>query len=72
MSGLLSASKIEVVQWQLNIAIRLFANDDPIAVQSLVWATSLILSNLVEKRFPYESWDKLVQGQMVFLPQNSS
>ncbi len=63
MSGHLSVSKIEVAQRQLNIAIRmLFANDDPIAVHTLVGAASEILSHLVEKRFPEESWDKRVQG----------
>ncbi|WP_285430022.1 hypothetical protein [Pseudomonas sp. fls2-241-R2A-110] len=69
MSGHLSVSKIEVAQRQLNIAIRmLFANDDPIAVHTLVGAASLILSDLVEKRFPDESWDKLVQGAIGLSP----
>jgi len=37
----LSVSKIEVAQRQLNVAIRmLFANDDPIAVHTLVGAAS--------------------------------
>ncbi|PZW97286.1 hypothetical protein DFS28_105262 [Pseudomonas sp. 478] len=63
MSGHLTVSKLEVAQRQLSIAIRmLFANDDPIAAHTLVGAASEILSRLVEKRHPEESWDKLVQG----------
>lgn len=59
----LNVSKIEVAQRQLNVAIRmLFANDDPVAVHTLVGAASSILSNLVENRHPNESWDKLAQG----------
>lgn len=59
----LSVSKIEVAQRQLNVAIRmLFANDDPIAVHTLVGAASSIFSNLVESQHPNESWDKLAQG----------
>jgi hypothetical protein len=62
MPECLRLSKLEVAQRQLNVAIRmLFANDDPVAVHTLVGAASTIFSNLVQAHHPTESWDKHAQ-----------
>jgi hypothetical protein len=70
MPECLRLSKLEVAQRQLNVAIRLlFANDDPVAVHTLVGAASTIFSDLVEVHHPSESWDKHAQEANSLTPK---
>src|SRR5882762_929218 len=55
-------SKLQAVQRQLDVAIRLLFDDgDPVAVHTLVGAASVIITDLVEKHHPDKSWDKFAQ-----------
>lgn len=46
----------------MDVAIRLlFEGADPVAVHTLVGAASTIISDLVEKHHPEQSWDKFAQ-----------
>lgn len=55
-------SKLDAASRQLNVAVRLFfAEQDLIAVHTLVGAASLILSDLVTIRKSDDSWDKNAQ-----------
>ena len=55
-------TKLDAARRQLKVAIRLlFDSEDPVAVHTLVGAASVIISDLVDKYHPQNSWDKLAQ-----------
>jgi len=62
MDGTIRLNKIDAARRQLKVAIRLlFDDEDPVAVHTLVGAASVIITDLVEKHHPNESWDKFAQ-----------
>lgn len=62
MDGSIHLSKLDAARRQLKVAIRLLFDDvDTVAVHTLVGAASLIISDLVEKQYPDNSWDKFAQ-----------
>ena len=62
MAERIQVSKLEAAKRQLNVAVRLmFEGGDPVAVHTLVGAASVIISDLVEKHHPDQSWDKFAQ-----------
>jgi hypothetical protein len=62
MDGPIHLSKLDAARRQLKVAIRLlFDEDDPVAVHTLVGAASVIITDLVEKLHPDNSWDKFAQ-----------
>lgn len=62
MDGPIHLNKLDAARRQLKVAIRLLFNDeDPVAVHTLVGAASVIITDLVEKHHPDNSWDKFAQ-----------
>lgn len=55
-------SKLDAARRQIDVAIRLlFEGGDPVAVHTLVGASSVIISDLVDMHHPNKSWDKFAQ-----------
>lgn len=62
MSEMIKLTKLEAATRQLRMAIRLlFDGADPVPVHTLIGASSIILSDLVEKNAPEKSWDRFAQ-----------
>lgn len=62
MSEMIKLTKLEAATRQLRMAIRLlFDGADPVPVHTLIGASSIILSDLVEKNVPEKSWDRFAQ-----------
>jgi hypothetical protein len=55
-------SKLDAARRQVDVAIRLlFDGVDPVAVHTLIGAASVIITDLVEKHHPENSWDRYAQ-----------
>ncbi|MEQ8992993.1 MAG: hypothetical protein RLO46_14320 [Pseudomonadales bacterium] len=62
--------KLEAARRQFSSAISLqFSNGDPIAVHTLVGASSIIISDLVEAKCPERSWDRFAQDANDLSPE---
>lgn len=62
MDGPIHLSKLDAARRQLKVAIHLLFDDqDPVAVHTLVGAASVIISDLVDQKWPDKSWDKFAQ-----------
>jgi hypothetical protein len=58
MDNPIKISKFEAARRQLRMAIRLlFEGADPVPIHTLIGASSIVLSDLIEKKVPDRSWD---------------
>lgn len=62
MDECIQISKLDAARRQIDAAVRLlFDGADPVVVHTLIGAASNIISDLVEKHYPDNSWDKFAQ-----------